>query len=112
MFHVFAAYVLYIFNNFYFCHDFRGSIQGSGVVFTPKNERIVRYWKETDKPVLLPDAVRAVIQDDEVTRKRVQIEDNKINGARRAAALRDYISSGSIYYNIIIYLYSYTYALI
>jgi len=44
--------------------------------------------------VLLPDAVRAVIEDDEITRKRVQIEDNRINGARRAAALRDYISSG------------------
>jgi hypothetical protein len=54
---------------------------------------VVRYWKETDKPMLLPDAVRAVLADKKYWKNRDQIDDNRINGARRAAALRDYITA-------------------
>lgn len=43
--------------------------------------------------MLLPDAVRAVFADKKYWRNRDQIDDNRINGARRAAALRDYITA-------------------
>ena len=43
--------------------------------------------------MLLPDAVRAIFADKKYWRTRDQIDDNRINGARRAAALRDYITA-------------------
>lgn len=73
----------------------RGSIQGSGSLYTPPPERkrVARYWKESSTPVLLPEAVRIYIKEVEDGKIKDRIQENNINGARRAAALRDYISA-------------------
>ena len=74
---------------------YEGSIQGSGTLITPppESKRIVRYWKESEHPVLLPEAARIYLKEKEENDLLFQIQENNINGNLRAAALRNYIKA-------------------
>ena len=72
-----------------------GSIEGSGTLITPppESKRVVRWWKKHPYPVLLPHAVREWHKEDDEQLVAAKMRDNFINGPRRAAALKDYISA-------------------
>ena len=72
-----------------------GSIEGSGTLITPppESKRVVRWWKKHPYPVLLPHAVREWHKEDDEELVAAKMRDNFINGPRRAAALKDYISA-------------------
>ena len=58
----------------------------------PENKRVVRYWKESNTVLLLPQAVRIYLKEIEDAQILDQIQENSISGPRRAASLRDYIA--------------------
>ena len=81
----------------YFPSFSSGSIQGTGTLITPPpdNKRVVRYWRESSIPVLLPEAVRIYLKEVQEQALADKIQENNIYGARRAASLRDYIAAGT-----------------
>jgi hypothetical protein len=81
----------------YFPSITSGSIQGTGTLITPPpdNKRVVRYWRESSTPVLLPEAVRIYLKEVQEQALADKIKDNNIYGASRAASLRDYIAAGT-----------------